>query len=59
MCSDSVLAMACSEDSELLATGCKDGTIKVRKSSHPQCCALFCFRDHCDKISFETYFDTI
>lgn len=30
MCSDSVLAMACSEDSELLATGCKDGTIKVR-----------------------------
>lgn len=29
MCEESVLSLACSEDSELIATGCKDGNIKV------------------------------
>jgi hypothetical protein len=30
MCEDAVLSLACSADSEMLATGCRDGSISVR-----------------------------
>jgi hypothetical protein len=39
MCEDAVLSLACSPDSDFIAAGCRDGSIKVRVS--PQIAACF------------------